>query len=144
MKMFTKLVESLESNKYYKVLADVELVFKADNEGETGYLADSELGSLENHSSYTINNIEEITIEEYNKSMLIESIGLSIGDYKEGEETAEDKILSTWNAEFGDRPVTSAEKMEFYHKMREAGFDSLIIANTLENKISSNWMKKNI
>lgn len=140
MKIFTKLVESIESTKYYKVLADVELVFKSDNEGETGYLADSELGSLENHSSYTIKNIEEINIDEYNKLMLIESIG----NYEEGEETAENKILSTWNAEFGDKPVTSAEKMEFYHRMREAGFDSLIIANTLDSKISSNWMKKNI
>lgn len=134
MKMFTKLVESLESNKYYKVLADVELVFKADNEGETGYLADSELGALESHSSYTINNIEEITIDEYNKSMLVESISSHINELPK-DMSPYDKILSAWNSEFVNKLPTETEKMEFYHQMRECGFDGLVIFDTLKGKI---------
>lgn len=134
MKRFTKLVESLESNKYYKVLADVELVFKADNEGETGYLADSELGSLENHSSYTINNIEEISVDEYNKLMLLESISSHLSELPK-DMSPSDKIISAWNSEFINKNPTKTEKMEFYHQMRECGFDGLVIFDTLKDKI---------
>jgi len=73
MKRFTKIVENVESEKYYKIQSEVELVLKAGNEGEAGYLADSELGSIKSQSEFRISNIVEITKDEYNKIMLNES-----------------------------------------------------------------------
>ena len=143
MKRFTNLVESIESEKYFKVTANVELSIKAENEGEAGYIADSDLASIETHSEYSILEIDEISKEEYNKSMLIESYGLQIGDLPK-ESTSEEKIISTWESEFGSRTPTATEKMEFYHHMREAGFDGQIIINSLSNRISSKWMRKKL
>jgi hypothetical protein len=46
MKKFTKVLEELENESFYKVDAQVELIIPAENEGEAGYLADSILSSL--------------------------------------------------------------------------------------------------
>jgi hypothetical protein len=59
IKKFTKIVEEVENGRFYKVIAQVELIIPAENEGEAGYLADSALSSIENGSNYTIDNIEE-------------------------------------------------------------------------------------
>jgi hypothetical protein len=59
IKKFTRIVEQSENGKFYKVIAQVELIISAENEGEAGYLADSALSSIENGSNYTIDNIEE-------------------------------------------------------------------------------------
>ncbi len=59
MKKFTKVLEEVENGKFYKVVAQVELIIPAENEGEAGYLADSALSSIENGSNYTIDNIEQ-------------------------------------------------------------------------------------
>lgn len=73
MKRFTKIVENNESERYFKVQSEVELLIKADNEGEAGYIADSQLGSIKDQSEFRISNIVEITKDEYNKIMLSES-----------------------------------------------------------------------
>jgi hypothetical protein len=59
MKKFTKIVENLESESFYKVEAEVILIIEAENEGEAGYVADSILASIEDSSNYIINNIGE-------------------------------------------------------------------------------------
>ena len=140
MKRFSKLVESVESEKYFKVVAELELVFKAENEGEAGYLADSELGSLESQIDFRISDISEISQDDYKKMTLTESYGF-VGDLPK-EMTPEQKILTTWESEFGSRTPNTTEKMEFYHQMREAGFDGMVILDTLKDKISSEWMSK--
>ena len=59
MKKFTKVLEELENESFYKVDAQVELIIPAENEGEAGYLADSILSSLEYGSEYVIDNIDQ-------------------------------------------------------------------------------------
>jgi capsular polysaccharide biosynthesis protein len=59
MKKFTKVLEELESESFYKVDAQVELIIPAENEGEAGYLADSILASIEYGSEYIIDNIDQ-------------------------------------------------------------------------------------
>ena len=127
MKRFTKLVESIESEKYFKVQSEIELVFKAENEGEAGYLADSELGSLESQSDFRISDISEITKDEYNKLILIESLNPDTNEL-----SAEQKIQSAWNDQFNDRVPTKNERMEFYHQMRLQGFDGQVILSTID------------
>lgn len=59
MKKFTKVVENLENESFYKIEAEVVLIIPAENEGEAGYVADSILASIEDSSNYVIKNIEE-------------------------------------------------------------------------------------
>jgi hypothetical protein len=59
MKKFTKVLEELESESFYKVDAQVELIIPAENQGEAGYLADSILSSIEYVSEYVIDNIDQ-------------------------------------------------------------------------------------
>ena len=58
MKKFTKILEEVENERFYKVDAQVELIIPAENEGEAGYLADSILASIEYSSEYIIDNID--------------------------------------------------------------------------------------
>jgi len=59
MKKFTKIIEQIESGKFFKVEIDVELVIPADNLGEASYIADSTMASIKNMSEYVISNVEE-------------------------------------------------------------------------------------
>lgn len=59
MKKFTKILEEVESERFYKVTAQVELIIPAENEGEAGYMSDSILASIEYGSNYTIDLIDE-------------------------------------------------------------------------------------
>jgi hypothetical protein len=147
MKKFTRLVEQIESERYYKISTEVDLILKAENEGAAGYLADSELGSIENHSEFRIVNIEEITEEEYKSLKIMESISTEIGSHEvvrdeTKEPSASEQVLSEWTTEFGDRNPTPIEKFEFYRKMREQKYDADVIMDTLKDKISPEWMKK--
>jgi len=72
MKKFTKVLEELESESFYKVDAQVELIIPAENEGEAGYLADSILSSIENGSEYVIDNIDQ-TEKRIEESIIFES-----------------------------------------------------------------------
>ena len=59
MKKFTKILEEVENERFYKVTAQVELIIPAENEGEAGYMSDSILASIEYCSNYTIDLIDE-------------------------------------------------------------------------------------
>lgn len=147
MKKFTRLVEQIESERYYKISTEVDLILKAENDGEAGYLADSELGSIENHSEFRIVNIEEITEEEYKSLRITEAISTEIGSHEVVKDevkdpSASDQILSEWTTEFGNRTPSVIEKFEFYRRMREQKYDADVIMDTLKDKISPEWMKK--
>jgi len=139
MKKFSQILENINNQKYFEISAEIKLVVSAENEGESGYLADSILGGVEEQADFTIQNIVEISKEDYQKHFEAYGIGF---DSEDIEETDEEKILKTWQAEFGDKTPTTTEKMEFYHQMRNAGFDGFVIMNTLDRKISPTWMKK--
>jgi hypothetical protein len=128
MKSFTKLIESLESEKYFKAECEVDLVFKAENSGEAGYMTDSQLGSIPSHTDFRINEIKEITKEEFDSLKLTESVS-------EDSPTAEEKIRAKWFEQFGDRNPTPTEKMEFYHQMRKEGFDGYAVFDALKDKM---------
>lgn len=81
MKKFTKIVESLNSQKYYQITAEVELLIKAENEGEAGYLADSILGGIKEQSDFSVSLISEISEDEYKKSF--ESVNYESSDWQE-------------------------------------------------------------
>lgn len=59
MKKFSKIVENSENQYFYKVDAQVELIIPAENEGEAGYISDSELSGSRYMNNYTISNIEK-------------------------------------------------------------------------------------
>ncbi len=139
MKKFTQVLENLDNQKYFEISAELKLSVKSENEGEAGYLADSILGGIEEQTDFKIQNIEEISKEDYQK--YFETYGLGF-EGQDIESNDSEKIISSWNAEFGDKTPTTSEKMEFYHKMRTAGFDGILIMNALSNKISPTWMKK--
>jgi hypothetical protein len=65
MKKFSKITENIDK-KYYKVIAKVELLIPAENEGEAGYLADSILGGIGEMSEYIIDNISQTENPEKN------------------------------------------------------------------------------
>jgi hypothetical protein len=128
MKKFSKVLEEVENLKNYKVKAEIELIVEADTEGEAGYLGDSILGGIKEQFSYSILNIEE-TEDKINES------NLDLDSIKSNGKTLEEQIEMAWEQEFGDKEPTRTEKMEWYHKMRLAGYDGILIFDTLKNKI---------
>jgi hypothetical protein len=64
MKRFSKIIENIEINKYFKIKAEIELIIKAENEGDAGYTSDNILNSIEEMNNYSIINIEEISKDE--------------------------------------------------------------------------------
>lgn len=67
MKKFTKILENIAEQKYFEITAEVTLVVKAENEGEAGYLADSILGGIEEQTDFIVQNISEISEEDFKK-----------------------------------------------------------------------------
>jgi hypothetical protein len=124
MRSFSRLVENLESKKFYKVETTLDLVLKAENEGEAGYLADRTLKEIDSQYDFQIMNIEEVTKDQYNELVVTEKISLT-----------GDRILNSWNKIFTDKKPSLLEKMEFYHLMRSRGFESSTIESALEGKI---------
>jgi hypothetical protein len=124
MRSFSRLVENLESKKFYKIETSLDLVLKAENEGEAGYLADKTLKGIDSQYDFQILNIEEVTKDQYNELVVTEKISLT-----------GDRILNSWNKIFGDKSPSLLEKMEFYHLMRTRGFESSTIESALEGKI---------
>ena len=138
MNRFSILVEKLENERHYRVSAEVDLIIKGENEGEVGYLADTELGSIKSHSDFRILNIEEISEEEYKELKIMEST-----ETKQKDTNPADQIINLWNLEFGSRNPSTIEKFEFYRKLRnENKFDADLIMDTLKEKICVDWMKK--
>lgn len=60
MKKFTKILEN-NSNNNYMISAEIQIIVKAENSGEAGYLADYIIGGIEEQYNYTILNIKETT-----------------------------------------------------------------------------------
>ena len=147
MKKFTKLVLENENQRYYEVSCELKLLIKSDSEGEAGYMSDSILGSIEEQVDFKIENISEITKDEYQQYFEnvseeseedVNAMNLYMGKYSlhsETEFTDEEKILKTWEALFGNRTPNPSEKMEFYHRMREAGIDGTLVFKVLKGKI---------
>ena len=67
MRKFTKILENITQQKYFEITAEVKLVVKAENEGESGYLADSILGGIEEQTDFIVQNISEISEDEFKK-----------------------------------------------------------------------------
>jgi hypothetical protein len=124
MRSFSRLVENLESKKFYKIETSLDLVLKAENEGDAGYLAEKELKGLDSQYDFQILDIKEVTKDEYNDLIVTEKISLT-----------GDRILNSWNKIFGEKKPNLLEKMEFYHLMRTRGFDRSTIQISLEGKI---------
>lgn len=124
MRQFTKLVENLESNKFYKIETKVDLVLKAENSKDAGMLAEKILKNIDSQSDFSTVKIQEVTKNEYNQLLINEKISLT-----------GDRILNSWEKIFGDKNPTLLEKMEFYHLMRLRGFESSTIESALDGKI---------
>jgi hypothetical protein len=131
MKKFTKLLEDVQNIKFYKINAEIELIINAENEGEAGYLADSILDGIEEQFTYTILNIEE-TDDRINESS---KLTIDLDSIKSNGKTTEEQIELAWSEEFGDKKPSGNEWAEWYHQMRKAGYDGIIIFDTLKNKI---------
>jgi hypothetical protein len=131
MKKFTKVLEDIENGRFFKVNAEVELIIEADNEGEAGYLSDSILSSIEYGSNYQINNIDA-TDERIDENMEIyqNKNPEIMGDGK----TPEEIIELAWKSEFGDAIPDMDQRMEFYHEMRKAGYETELIFKSLKGK----------
>lgn len=133
MRKFTKLVESVESEKFFKVKCELDFTIKASNQGEASYIADEELSSLKNQSGYSIKEVSETTEDQFN--VLSESAGIGFQGQEEEELSDEEKVLKSWDVEFGDRMPTATEKLEFYHQLRSAGIDGILILDILKGKL---------
>ncbi len=70
MKKFSQILES-NSERKYKVKAEIELIIKAENDGEAAYLADTSLSKISGIDKYNISNLEEIS--NIDESLIIES-----------------------------------------------------------------------
>ncbi len=124
MRSFSRLVENLESKKFFKIETSLDLVLKAENEGGAGYLAERILKGIDSQYDFQILNIEEVSKGDYNDLIVTEKISLT-----------GDRILNSWNKIFGDKTPNMMEKMEFYHLMRTRGFETSTIESALEGKI---------
>ena len=125
MKKFSKIFEDYISKKFYKATCEVELIIEADSEGDAGHIVDSDLGGLEYLSDFKIQELTEISKDEFKQKSLTESTTIKINE----------SIISNWYNKFGETNPTTAQKMEFYHLLRLAGFDKEIILESLKGKI---------
>jgi hypothetical protein len=124
MRSFSKLVNNLESKKFYKVQTKLDLVLRANDIKEASLLAEESTQSFNEKSDFQILKVQEVTKNEYNELLVNEKISLT-----------GDRILNSWNKFFGDNNPSILEKMEFYHLMRIRGFESSTIQSALEGKI---------
>lgn len=130
MKKFTRILEEVENEKFFKVDAQIQLIVPAENEGEAGYLSDSILSSIEYGSNYQLMNIDE-TDERLDENMELYGKQPTQGPT---DLTNDEVIEKSWEAAFGDRTPTTQEKMEWYHGMRKEGFDGIQIFKVLKNR----------
>jgi hypothetical protein len=128
MNKFSKIVENFVSKKFYKATCQVELVIQAENEGEAGQLVDSDLGGLDYLSDFRINDISEISKDEYKETTMSESYLNKLGKVNES-------IIVSWENKFGDKKPSQSQKMEFYHLLRQSGHDKETILDTLKGRL---------
>lgn len=131
MKKFSKVLEEIQNERFFKVDAQVQLIVPAENEGEAGYLSDSILSSIEYSSNYQLMNIDE-TDERLDENMeLYPGKQPAQGPT---DLTNDEVIEKSFEAEFGGRTPTTQEKMEWYHNMRKEGLDGIQIFKVLKNR----------
>jgi len=124
MRSFSKLVNNLESKKFYKVQTKLDLVVRANDIKEASLLAEETTQAFNEKSDFQILKVQEVTKNEYNELLVNEKISLT-----------GDRIINSWNKVFGDKKPSLLEKMEFYHLMRIRGYESSTINSALEGKI---------
>jgi len=70
MKKFSRIVEGIESKKYFKIKSELSLAIEAENQGEAEYVSDLTLSAIDGQSGYNIQSIEETTKEEYDELII--------------------------------------------------------------------------
>ena len=65
MNKFSILVENVESQQYFKIKSEIDLIVEASSEGEASYIADSTLASVKGQSGYNISSVEQTNKEEF-------------------------------------------------------------------------------
>lgn len=81
----------------------------------SGIAADLEAGEIENDQIYTDMDVDNFGTEE--------------------SQFGTEEILAKWEEAFGDKTPTTQEKYDFYHDLREEGFDGILIFDTLGDKM---------
>ena len=67
MKKFSQILENINNQQYFEISAEIKLAVNASSEGEAGYLADSILGGIEEQIDFSVQNIGEISKDEFHK-----------------------------------------------------------------------------
>jgi hypothetical protein len=81
----------------------------------SGIAADLEAGEIENDQIYADMDADNFGTEE--------------------SQFGAEEILAKWQEAFGDKTPTTQEKYDFYHDLREEGFDGILIFDTLGDKM---------
>lgn len=117
MKKFSKVLENNTENAY-RIDATIELVIKAENEGEAGYQADYILASVDNMDTYEIllidSDIQKVKEEEITKS----------------PEDLENK----WEEKFSSKEPSEFEKYKWFSDMENEGFNLTDIYEFIRKK----------
>jgi hypothetical protein len=119
MKKITKFLEQIELENYYKGDVKMTVMVKASSEGEAGYLIDDMCKNVENTTHYEITTLELSTKQEYDNAIKETSLQEM---NKVGDLTPEQFLTNEWIN-------TSDDQFEFYHKMRNEGYDGFVILN---------------
>lgn len=80
-----------------------------------GIAADLEAGEIENDQIYADMDADNFGTEE--------------------SQFGAEEILARWEETFGDKQPTTQEKYDFYHDLRQEGFDGILIFDTLGDKM---------
>ncbi len=81
----------------------------------SGIAADLEAGEIENDQIYADMDTDNFGTEE--------------------SQFGAEEILAKWEETFGDKTPTTQEKYDFYHDLRQEGFDGILIFDTLGDKM---------
>jgi hypothetical protein len=81
----------------------------------SGIAADLEAGEIENDQIYADMDADNFGTEE--------------------SQFGAEEILAKWEETFGDKTPTTQEKYDFYHDLRQEGFDGMLIFDTLGDKM---------
>lgn len=81
----------------------------------SGIVADLEAGEIENDQIYADMDADNFGTEE--------------------SQFGSEEILAKWEEAFGDKTPTTQEKYDFYHDLRQEGFDGILIFDTLGDKM---------
>ena len=81
----------------------------------SGIAADLEAGEIENDQIYTDMDADNFGTEE--------------------SQFGAEEILAKWEEAFGEKTPTTQEKYDFYHDLRQEGFDGMLIFDTLGDKM---------